>query len=84
MQELIAEAQRMRDEKNKVAISLNEAVRRKQMEEDEKNRRTHPEVEGELENLETGNADSKALKIKDLYLQESLFVLADLIAIKES
>ena len=84
LQELIAEAKRMKEEKNKIAISLNEEVRRAQIAEEEKRRPAQPEVEGEMESLESGAPQPKVLELKDIYLQESLFVLADLVAFKES
>lgn len=84
LQELIADAQKMRDQTKKRSVSLNEATRRTQMEQEENERPARPEVEGEIETIESGSPEPKPLKIKDLYLQESLFVLADLIAFKES
>jgi carboxyl-terminal processing protease len=84
LQDLIAEAEQLRNEQKKTSISLNEEIRRAQMAEEEKNRPPQPEVEGEMESLETGAPEPKALKIKDIYLQESLFVLADLVSFKES
>lgn len=84
LQELIADARKMREEKKKTSISINESTRRAQMEQEESERPARPEVEGEIETYESGSPEPKPLKLKDIYLQESLFVLADLIAFKES
>ena len=82
LQELIADAKRMRDDQKRTTISLNESVRQAELDAEEARRKTHPEVEGELESIESGSGAPKKLKLKDLYLQESLFILADMVAFK--
>lgn len=80
---LIADAKRMREERGDKSVSLNEAVRRAEIEKDENSMSSHPEVDGEIETYE-GGPIPKELHLKDLYLQESLFILADMVAIKGS
>lgn len=84
LQDLIDDTRRMRENQLRKSISLNEATRKELQEQSEKKRKTHPEIEGELTTIESGGPKAKRLKLKDVYLQESLFVLADLIAFRDS
>jgi carboxyl-terminal processing protease len=84
LQDLIADTKRMRENQLKKSVSLNEARRRVEQKEDEERRSAHAELEGELTTSESGSAEPKRLKLKDLYLQESLFVLADMIAFRDT
>ncbi|RLD20907.1 MAG: tail-specific protease, partial [Bacteroidetes bacterium] len=84
LQDLIADTKRMRENQLLKSVSLNEEKRRVEQKEDEERRAEHPEVDGELTTMESGSVEPKRLKLKDLYLQESLFVLADMIAYRES
>jgi len=83
LQNLMADTQRMRDNQNRTSISLNEAERRAEMEEREKIRQAKSDLEVEITMPESGTP-TKRLKLKDVYLQESLFVLADMIAFKDA
>lgn len=84
LQDLIADTKRMRENQLKKSVSLNEAKRRAEQEKDEERRSAHPELDGEVTTAESGDAEPKRLKLKDLYLQESLFVLADMIAFRDT
>ena len=84
LQDLIADTNRMRENQLQKSVSLNEEKRKAEQEKDEERRSTHSEVDGEITSVESGTIEVKRLKIKDLYLQESLFVLADMIAFRES
>jgi carboxyl-terminal processing protease len=84
LQDLMADTKRMRDNQLKKSVSLNEAKRRVELDEDEKRRSAHSNLDGELTTAESGSAEPKRLKLKDLYLQESLFVLADMIAFRDT
>ena len=74
----------MRENQLQKSISLNEEKRKAEQEKDEERRSTHSDVDGEITSVESGTIEVKRLKLKDLYLQESLFVLADMIAFRES
>ena len=84
LQDLLADTRRMRESQLKKSVSLNEAIRKAEQEEEEKRRNMHPEVEGEITTHESGISGLKKLKLKDVYLQESLFVLADMIAFQDT
>jgi carboxyl-terminal processing protease len=84
LQDLMADTKRMRDNQLKKSVSLNEAKRQAELDEDEKRRSAHSNLDGELTTAESGSAEPKRLKLKDLYLQESLFVLADMIAFRDT
>lgn len=84
LQDLMADTKRMRENQLKKSVSLNEAKRRAEQEEDEKRRSAHSELDGELTTAESGSIEPKRLKLKDIYLQESLFVLADMIAFRDT
>ena len=84
LQDLMADTKRMRENQLKKSISLNEAIRKSEREEDEKRRGTHPELESTATSPESATSLPKKLKLKDVYLQESLLVLADLVALRDS
>jgi carboxyl-terminal processing protease len=85
LQDLIADTKKMRENQTQKSISLNEEKRRAEQEEEDKRRGAHSKLESELTTSESGaNVEPKRLKLKDLYLQESLFVLADMIAYRET
>jgi len=78
LQNLIVDSKRMRENMLRKSVSLNEAKRRKEQEEEKSKIKADSALEGKITNNES--TKSKELKLKDVYLQESLFVLADLIA----
>ncbi|MEN8251466.1 MAG: carboxy terminal-processing peptidase [Bacteroidota bacterium] len=84
LKDLVADTKRMRENQLRTSVSLNEEQRKKEQEEDEKRRNPHPEVEGEIVTPESGEVKTGNLKLKDIYLQEGLFVLADMIAYRDS
>jgi carboxyl-terminal processing protease len=85
LQDLMADTKRMRESQTKKSVSLNEGKRRAEQEEEDKRREAHAELEGELTTSEAAaGVEPKKLKLKDLYLQESLFVLADMIAFRDT
>ena len=82
LQDLIAETERMRDNRLRKSVSLNEEKRRKERDENESRRKAQSDLEGEITEKET--SELKKLKLKDVYLQESLFVLADMVAFRDT
>ena len=82
LQDLIADTKRMRENRSKKSVSLNEEKRRKERDEEENRRKAQSDLEGEITSKETSAL--KKLKLKDVYLQESLFVLADMVAYRDS
>lgn len=83
LQNLLADTKRMRDNQSRTSISLNEAKRIAEREEQDKRRQAKSDLEIEITTPESGGLNQR-LKLKDVYLQESLFVLADMIAFKDS
>lgn len=59
-------------------ISLNEATRKKEMEEVERKRAMNKEMDTKIEN-DDGLAEDELVKLKDEYLRESLLILSDMI-----
>ncbi len=80
LQELMADAQRMRENQQRKSVSLNEAKRKAEKEADEQRRKAATDLEGEINTPESGSTTLEKLHLKDLYLQESLFILADMVA----
>ena len=83
LQNLMADTKRMRDNQSRTSISLNEAKRIAEREEQDKRRQAKSDLEIEITTPESGGLNQR-LKLKDVYLQESLFVLADMIAFKDA
>ncbi len=84
LQELMADAQRMRENQQRTSVSLNEAKRKAEKEADEQRRKAAAGLEGEIKTPESGSTTLEKLHLKDLYLQESLFILADMVAYQGS
>ncbi len=66
---------------NETIVSLNETVRKKEMEEAEKKKSTNDKLKAQVGGVETG-ATTDLQKLDDEYLREGLFVLHDLILSK--
>lgn len=77
---LVAETEEMRKNLQETKVSLNETVRKKEMDEAEKKKAANDKLTTTI-NKETGNAPGN-LKMDDEYLREGLFVLSDLINTK--
>lgn len=77
---LVAETDDMRKNLLETKVSLNETVRKKEMEEAERKKAANDKLTTTI-NKETGNAQGN-LKMEDEYLREGLFVLSDLINTK--
>ncbi len=75
------ETEETRKSINETIVSLNETVRKKEMEEDEKKKSTNDKLKAQVGGVETG-ATTDLQKLDDEYLREGLFVLHDLILSK--
>lgn len=78
---LVAEADEARKSISQTRVSLNEEVRRKEMEESEKKRQTRKPGDTKLVKEGEQVLDSQ-LSLEDEYLREGLLVLSDLITLK--
>lgn len=76
----INETEETRKTLNQKYVSLNESVRRKEMEESEKRKAAEKKLNTTLGNIEIpASAKESTLDIKDTYLREGLNILSDLI-----
>ncbi|MCK6618310.1 MAG: carboxy terminal-processing peptidase [Cyclobacteriaceae bacterium] len=78
--DLVAQTEETRKNLAQNRISLNEEVRRKEMEESEKRRNSRKP--GDVKIDREGQNDNSLLKLEDQYLREGLLVLTDLIVSK--
>ncbi len=77
LQQLVNEAERMLANQRKKSVSLNEAKRK--AEQEEENKLKQQKDESVYTKPEPDDSPPKELKLKDLYLEESLFILADMV-----
>ncbi len=86
LQLLINDLQRLKKQRNRTKFSLNEAQRRKEIEEAEKLTPTASELESVVYSKEgIGVATSKkSLKLEDVYLKEGLLILADVVSLTDA
>lgn len=84
LQDLIADTERRRELQAKKSVSLNEDIRRAEQKKEDESRSANSNLEGELTSSESGSTGPKRLKLKDIYLQEGLFVFADMIAFRNT
>jgi carboxyl-terminal processing protease len=81
LQRFAAETDETRKSYRETRISLNETVRRTEMEEAEKRRAANDKMDTKLVGKESGEP-SELLEIDDEYLREGLFVLSDMLITK--
>jgi carboxyl-terminal processing protease len=81
LQRFAAETDETRQSYRETRISLNETVRRTEMEEAEKRRAANDKMDTKLVGKESGEP-SELLEIDDEYLREGLFVLSDMLITK--
>ncbi|MCF6361384.1 MAG: carboxy terminal-processing peptidase [Cyclobacteriaceae bacterium] len=86
LKELIADLDRLKERRNIKKISLNEAQRRKEIEEEEKLKPTAGELESINYSKEgiTSSTSEEKLKLKDVYLEEGLLILADVVSLTDA
>jgi carboxyl-terminal processing protease len=78
LSKLVAETEEMRKNILETKVSLNEAIRKQEMDEAEKKKAANDKLTTTIGNKETGQGQDN-LKMDDEYLREGLFVLGDLI-----
>ncbi len=85
LKELITDLNRLKERRNIKKISLNEAQRRKEIEEEEKLQPTVNELESIKYSKEgiTSSTSDKKLKLEDVYLEEGLLILADVVSLAD-
>ena len=82
---LTKELDYIRNMRNVKEISLNESIRRKMIEEEEKLKPENNKIEG-VEYSKEGISSSTAnqgLKLEDVYLEEGLLILADVVQLSD-
>lgn len=84
LQDLMEETSKMRENQLKKSVSLNEAKRKAEQEEDNKLTKANSDLETDITTPESGTSEIKKLKLKDIYLQEGLFILADMITYQDT
>ncbi len=86
LQDLILDLERLKKQRSIKKISLNEAVRRKEMEDDAKLKPSASELEAVEYSIEgiTSKTSENKLKLKDVYLEEGLLILADVVRLKDA
>lgn len=86
LQLLINDLQRLKEQRNVTSISLNEATRRKELEEVEKLKSVNNKIESiqySIEGVSTTTSE-KSLKLEDVYLEEGLLILADVVSLTDA
>ncbi len=85
LQNLIADLERLKERRRAKKISLNEAERRTQLEEEEKAQPSADELKSAVYSKEgfTSETSEKKLKLKDVYLEEGLLILADVVSLTD-
>lgn len=86
LQLLIEDMDRQREMRNSKQISLNEATRRKMIEDEEKLRPENNKLEGvnySKEGISTSTS-RQSLKLEDVYLEEGLLILADVVQLADA
>lgn len=78
LKQYINETEDLKKSLAETKISLNEATRKKEMEEVERKRAMNKEMDTKIEN-DDGLAEDELVKLKDEYLRESLLILSDMI-----
>lgn len=78
LERFVAETEETRKSLSETKVSLNEAVRKKEMEESDKKKATNDKLNTKFVGKETGQPIN-ILNVDDEYLREGLFVLSDLI-----
>ncbi|MEO7990710.1 MAG: carboxy terminal-processing peptidase [Chryseolinea sp.] len=81
LEKYVEETEETRKSINETIVSLNETVRKKEIEEAEKKKSTNDKLKAQVGGVETG-ATTDLQKLDDEYLREGLFVLHDLILSK--
>ncbi len=86
LKELISDLERLRERRSIKKISLNEAQRRKEMEEFDELETPANELETVHYSKEgvTSSTSEKKLKLKDVYLEEGLLILADVVSLTDA
>jgi carboxyl-terminal processing protease len=80
LQDLVAQTEETRKSLTQNRVSLNEEVRRKELEESEKKRNARKPGDTKIDR--EGQTENSLLKLDDEYLREGLLVLTDLITSK--
>lgn len=86
LQLLISDLQRLKEQRNRKKISLNEVKRRQEMEEAEKLAPAANELESinySKEGISTATSEH-SLKLEDVYLEEGLLILADVVSLTDA
>ncbi len=86
LQLLIEDLERLKEQRNKKEISLNEAARRKELDEAEKlkaNANKLDEITYSIEGVSTTTSE-QSLKLEDVYLEEGLLILADVVSLTDA
>ena len=78
LKQYINETEDLKKSLAETKISLNEAKRRKEMEEAEKKKAMNKDLSAKLKNND-GLSEDELVKLKDEYLRESLLILSDLV-----
>lgn len=86
LQMLTKELDYTRKMRNIKEISLNEEVRRKMMDEEEKIKPENNKIEGIIYSKEgvSSSTANQGLKLEDVYLEEGLLILADVVQLKDA
>lgn len=86
LQLLIKDLQRLKEQRNIKSISLNEAKRRQEMDEADKVKPTAEKLESikySIEGVSTTTSE-QSLKLEDVYLEEGLLILADVVSLADA
>ena len=78
LQRFVAETDQARKSYHETKISLNESIRKKEIEEAEQKKATNDKLNTKIVGKETGTP-TDLLEMEDEYLREGLFVLGDLL-----
>ena len=83
---MIKDLQRLKEQRNTKRISLNEAKRRKELDELEKSKPSTDKLESikySIEGVSTSTSEH-TLKLEDVYLEEGLLILADVVSLTDA
>lgn len=86
LQDLINDLNRLKEKRNIKNISLNEETRRKEIAEEEKLQPEQNELESVNYSKEgfSSTTSDQTLKLKDVYLEEGLLILADVVSLTDA
>jgi carboxyl-terminal processing protease len=81
LQRFVAETNEARRSYHDTKISLNETIRKKEIEEAEKKKATNDKLNTKIVGKESGSPEN-LIEVDDVYLREGLFVLSDMLVSK--